>query len=143
MFVPGEAFLAPALDHDPGLLEYALARRVHLATPTTLVSMLRTVQYAWQQQALSENARAVFELGRELYDRLSGLGSHLDSVGKSLTSAVGAYNQAVGTLETRVLVSARQLSALGRRGRELVPPAPVRRRRDRCPRRNSVTSEPM
>ena len=78
MFVPGEAFLAPALDHDPGLLEHALARRVHIATPTTLVSMLRTVQYAWQQQALSENARAVFDLGRELYDRLSGLGRHLE-----------------------------------------------------------------
>ena len=74
MFVPGEAFLAPALEYDPGLLEHALSRRVHIATPTTLVSMLRTVQYAWQQQALSENARAVFDLGRELYDRLSGPG---------------------------------------------------------------------
>jgi DNA recombination protein RmuC len=125
MFVPGEAFLAPALDHDPGLLEYALARRVHIATPTTLVSMLRTVQYAWQQQALSENARAVFDLGRELYDRLSGLGRHLERVGKSLTSAVGSYNQAVGTLETRVLVSARKLAALGVVDAELAPPAPV------------------
>jgi DNA recombination protein RmuC len=113
MFVPGEAFLAPALEHDPGLLEHALSRRVHIATPTTLVSMLRTVQYAWQQQALSENARAVFELGRELYDRLAGLGRHLERVGKSLTSAVGSYNQAVGTLESRVLVSARKLAALG------------------------------
>ena len=63
MFIPGEAFLAPALDYDPGLLEHALARRVHIATPTTLVSMLRTVQYAWQQEKLSENARAVFDLG--------------------------------------------------------------------------------
>jgi DNA recombination protein RmuC len=125
MFVPGEAFLAPALEHDPSLLEYALARRVHLATPTTLVSMLRTVQYAWQQQALSENARAVFELGRELYDRLSGLGRHLDKVGRSLTSTVGAYNQAVGTLETRVLVSARKLSALGVVDAELTAPAAV------------------
>jgi DNA recombination protein RmuC len=113
MFIPGEAFLAPALEHDPALLEYALARRVHLATPTTLVSMLRTIQYAWQQQALSENARAVFDLGRELYDRLSGLGRHLDKLGRSLTSSVTAYNQAVGTLETRVLVSARKLAALG------------------------------
>jgi len=125
MFVPGEAFLAPALDHDPGLLEYALARRVHIATPTTLISMLRTVQYAWQQQALSENARAVFDLGRELYDRLSGLGRHLERVGKSLTSAVGSYNQAVGTLETRVLVSARKLAALGVVDAELAPPASV------------------
>jgi DNA recombination protein RmuC len=125
MFVPGEAFLAPALDHDPGLLEYALARRVHLATPTTLVSMLRTVQYAWQQQKLSDNARAVFDLGRELYDRLSGLGKHLERVGKSLTSAVGSYNQAVGSLETRVLVSARKLAALGVVDGELATPEPV------------------
>src|ERR1700744_2115004 len=125
MFVPGEAFLAPALDQDPGLLEHALSRRVHIATPTTLVSMLRTVQYAWQQEKLSENARAVFDLGRELYDRLSGLGRHLERVGKSLTSAVGSYNQAVGTLETRVLVSARKLAPLGVVDAELTAPAPV------------------
>jgi DNA recombination protein RmuC len=125
MFIPGEAFLAPALEYDPGLLEHALARRVHIATPTTLVSMLRTVQYAWQQEKLSENARAVFDLGKELYDRLAGLGRHLERVGKSLTSAVGSYNQAVGTLETRVLVSARKLAALGVVDAELAPPAPV------------------
>jgi DNA recombination protein RmuC len=125
MFIPGEAFLAPALDYDPGLLEYAITRRVHLATPTTLVSLLRTVQYAWQQEKLSENARAVFDLGRELYDRLSGLGRHLERVGKSLTSAVGSYNQAVGTLETRVLVSARKLAALGVVDAELAAPEPV------------------
>jgi DNA recombination protein RmuC len=113
LFIPGEAFLAPALERDPGLLEHAIARRVHIATPTTLVSMLRTAQYAWQQQALSENARAVFELGRELYERLAGLGRHVERVGKSLTAAVGAYNQAVGSLESRVLVSARRLSQLG------------------------------
>ena len=74
LFIPGEAFLAPALEHDPGLLEHAMTRRVHIATPTTLVTMLRTAQYAWQQAALSENARAVFDLGRELYERLTGLG---------------------------------------------------------------------
>ena len=113
LFIPGEAFLAPALERDPGLLEHALARRVHIATPTTLVSMLRTAQYAWQQEALSENARAVFDLGREVYDRLSGLGRHVDRLGRSLTSAVGAYNQAVGSLESRVLVSARRLAELG------------------------------
>jgi DNA recombination protein RmuC len=125
MFIPGEAFLAPALDYDPGLLEHAITRRVHIATPTTLISMLRTVQYAWQQEKLSENARAVFDLGRELYDRLSGFGRHLERVGKSLTSAVGSYNQAVGTLETRVLVSARKLAALGVVDAELATPEPV------------------
>ena len=113
LFIPGEAFLAPALEHDPGLLEHAVARRVHIATPTTLVSMLRTAQYAWQQEALSENARAVFDAGRQLYERISGLGQHMDRVGKALTSAVTAYNQTVGSLETRVLTSARRLAQLG------------------------------
>jgi DNA recombination protein RmuC len=125
MFIPGEAFLAPALDVDPGLLEHALAKRVHIATPTTLVSMLRTIQYAWQQEKLSENALAVFEVGRELYERLSGMGRHLERVGKSLTNAVGSYNQAVGSLETRVLVSARKLSALGVVDAELSAPEPI------------------
>ncbi|HET7246210.1 MAG TPA: DNA recombination protein RmuC [Streptosporangiaceae bacterium] len=113
LFIPGEAFLAPALEHDPGLLEHAVARRVHIATPTTLVSLLRTAQYAWQQEALSDNARAVFEAGRELYERISGLGQHVDRVGKALTGAVTAYNQTVGSLESRVLVSARRLAELG------------------------------
>jgi DNA recombination protein RmuC len=112
LFIPGEAFLAPALEHDPGLLEHALARRVHIATPTTLVSMLRTAQYAWQQAALSDNARAVFDLGRELYDRISGLGGQVDDLGRKLTKAVTAYNQAVGALEGQVLVSARRLNLL-------------------------------
>jgi DNA recombination protein RmuC len=113
LFIPGEAFLAPALERDPGLLEYAMARRVHIATPTTLVTMLRTAQYAWQQAALSDNARAVFDLGRELYDRIAVMGRHVDSLGKALTTTVSAYNQAVGSLETRVLVSARKLNQLG------------------------------
>jgi DNA recombination protein RmuC len=113
LFIPGEAFLAPALEHDPGLLEYAMGHKVHIATPTTLVTMLRTAQYAWQQTALSENARAVFEIGRELYDRIAGMGKHVDRLGRALTNAVSTYNQAVGSLESRVLVSARRLNQLG------------------------------
>jgi DNA recombination protein RmuC len=143
MFIPGEAFLAPALEYDPGLLEHALARRVHIATPTTLVSMLRTVQYAWQQQALSENARAVFGLGRELYDRLSGMGRHMERVGKSLTSAVGAYNQAVGTLETRVLVSARKLASLGVVEAELAAPDAVAETARPLSAPELVTADPL
>jgi DNA recombination protein RmuC len=125
LFIPGEAFLAPALERDPALLEYAIARRVHIATPTTLVSMLRTAHFAWQQEALSENARAVFDLGRELHDRLAGLGRHVDRLGRSLTASVVAYNQAVGSLESRVLVTARRLSDLGITGAELSAPAAV------------------
>ena len=125
LFIPGEAFLAPALERDPALLEYAIARRVHIATPTTLVSTLRTAHFAWQQQALSENARAVFELGRELHDRLSGFGRHMDKLGRSLSASVGAYNQAVGSLESRVLVTARRLSELGVVASEVPAPAAV------------------
>ena len=113
LFIPGEAFLAPALERDPSLLEHAIRSRVHIATPTTLVTMLRTAQYAWQQEALTENARAVFDLGRELYDRLQGFGGHMEAVGRSLTGAVTAYNKAVGSLESRLLVTARRLNQLG------------------------------
>ena len=130
LFIPGEAFLAPALERDPALLEHAMARRVHIATPTTLVSMLRTAQYAWQQEALSENARAVFDLGRELYDRISRLGQHLDGLGRSLAKAVSSYNQTVGSLESRVLVSARKLRDLGVVDTGIEPPAMV----DEAPR---------
>jgi DNA recombination protein RmuC len=125
LFIPGEAFLAPALEHDPGLLEYALGRRVHIATPTTLVTMLRTAHYAWQQAALADNARVVFDLGRELYDRIGGMGRHVDRLGRALTNAVSAYNQAVGSLENRVLVSARKLNQLGVVEAELEPPRSV------------------
>jgi DNA recombination protein RmuC len=125
LFIPGEAFLAPALEHDPGLLEHAIASKVHIATPTTLVTMLRTAQYAWQQEALSENARAVFELGRELYDRLSGLGKNVDELGKALGKAVAGYNKTIGSLEGRVLVTARKLSELEVVEAELKPPAAV------------------
>ena len=125
LFIPGEAFLAPALEHDPGLLEYAMAHKVHIATPTTLVTMLRTAHYAWQQAALSENARAVFDAGRELHDRLAGMSRHVDRLGKALTNAVVTYNQAVGSLENRVLVSARRLRQLGLVDADLASPALV------------------
>jgi DNA recombination protein RmuC len=125
LFIPGEAFLAPALEHDPALLEHAMAHKVHIATPTTLVTMLRTAQYAWQQAALSDNARAVFDLGRELYDRIASMGNHVDGLGKALANAVATYNRTVGSLESRVLVSARRLHQLGVVDAELESPKPV------------------
>ena len=125
LFIPGEAFLAPALERDPGLLEHAMAQKVHIATPTTLVTMLRTAQYAWQEAALSDNARAVFDLGRELYERIAGMGRHMDGVGKALTNAVSTYNRAIGSLESRVLVTARKLNELGVVDAELDQPRPV------------------
>jgi DNA recombination protein RmuC len=113
LFLPGEAFLAPALEHDPDLLEHAMTSRVLIATPTTLIAMLRTVAWGWQQESLTTHAREVFELGRELYGRLSTMGEHVDRLGRSLSRAVSDYNAATASLETRVLVSARRLHHLG------------------------------
>ncbi|MEO6703283.1 MAG: DNA recombination protein RmuC [Jatrophihabitantaceae bacterium] len=111
-FVPADAFLDAALRQDPSLLEFAFERNVIVATPSTLVALLRTVGYTWRQQALADNTAQVSELGRELYQRLSRMGGHLDRLGRSLNNAVDSYNSAVGTLEGRVLVSARRLAEL-------------------------------
>jgi DNA recombination protein RmuC len=102
-----------------------MSRRVHIATPTTLVTMLRTAQYAWQQAALADNARAVFDIGRELYDRIGSLGRNVDQLGRQLSKAVTSYNQTVGSLEGRVLVSARRLNDLGVTDAALDAPKPV------------------
>ena len=112
LFVPGEAFLAPALEHDPSLLEHAYSRHVHLATPTTLVSLLRTAAHAWQQEQLTENARAVVVAGKELYSRLGTLGGHVDKLGRTLNSAVTDYNRTVASLERTLLPSARRMADL-------------------------------
>ncbi len=113
MFVPAEAFWHAALEQDPALWEYAADRNVIVATPTTLLALLRTVAYAWRQDALARNAQEVLTLGKQLHGRLATLGSHLAKLGRSLDAAAGAYNQTVGSLETRVLVSARRFAELG------------------------------
>ena len=125
LFVPGEAFLAPALERDPALLEHAYARRIHIATPTTLVSLLRTVAYAWQQHALTENAQEVFQAGKELYARLATLGGHVDKLGRSLNSAVTDYNRTVASLERTLLPSARRMADLGVVNEQLEGPRSV------------------
>jgi DNA recombination protein RmuC len=127
-FIPGDPLLTAALEHEPGLMEHAVANHVLLATPTSLIALLRAVAYGWQQDALAENAREVQVLGAELYRRLSLLGDHVAGVGKGLNSAVAAYNKAVGSLEGRVLVTARRFVEMGVVGAgesELVSPAPV------------------
>lgn len=111
-FVPGESFLAAACEEDPALLEHAMSRRVVLATPTTLLALLRTVALAWQEDALTQNARTLLEVGTELYRRLAGLGRSTSRLGRSLHRAVEDYNALVGTLERRVLVTARTLADL-------------------------------
>jgi DNA recombination protein RmuC len=112
MFLPGEAFFSAALQQDPDLIEYASAQKVILATPTTLLALLKAVYFGWRQEALADNARQVGELGALLYERLAKLGEHWNSVGKNLGQAVKAYNDATGSLETRVLVTARKFEEL-------------------------------
>jgi DNA recombination protein RmuC len=112
LFLPGEAFFSAALQEDPELIEYASERKVILATPTTLLALLKAVYYGWRQEALADNARQVSQLGAQLYERLAKLGEHWSSVGKNLGQAVKAYNEATGTLETRVLVTARKFEEL-------------------------------
>ena len=124
-FIPGEAYLAAACEADPTLLEYAMGRRVVLATPTTLLALLRTVALTWQQEAVAGSARELFEVGRELYDRLGSLGAHTAGLGRTLHRAVEDYNRLVGTLERRVLVSARRIRDLDLSDADLPAPQPL------------------
>jgi DNA recombination protein RmuC len=125
LFVPADPFLDAALQHDPSLMEHAFRRHVVLATPATLVAMLRTVAYSWRQEELARNAVAVHGLAREIYGRLATLGDHVGKLGAALGTAVTAYNRAVGSLESRVLVSARKLAEMGVSGDPIPAPAQV------------------
>jgi DNA recombination protein RmuC len=125
LFVPAESFLAAALDTDPGLIDYAASRQVVLASPTTLIALLRTVAQGWSHEALADQAREIHRLGRDLHQRLGLLSTHLDRVGRSLNIAVGHFNQAVGSYESRVLVSARRFAELSVVTEDLDPPRQV------------------
>jgi len=112
MFVPGEHFLAAALDHDADLWDYAFDRKVLLATPTNLIAIARTVAAVWRQEKLAGQAREIAALGKELYARMSVMGAHIARVGKNLDQATGAYNAFVGSFESQVLTQARRFEAL-------------------------------
>jgi DNA recombination protein RmuC len=113
MFLPGEPFLSAAWEQDPGLIDVAMEQRVMLATPITLISLLKAVAYGWRQEKVAESAQAISDLARSLHDRLQSLAGHLNAVGKALSQAVVAYNRAAGSLERRVLVAARRFSEMG------------------------------
>jgi DNA recombination protein RmuC len=112
LFLPGEMFFSAALEQDRMLIEYGAAKRVILATPTTLISLLKAVFYGWRQEKLTQNAEEISKLGRSLYERLSKMGDHIGRLGKSLGNSVEYYNKAVASLESRVMVKARQFKAL-------------------------------
>lgn len=127
MFVPGDAFLAAALDHDPDLMTTAMASRVVIVTPTTLFALCKAVAYGWRAEEQAKNAEDVAKLGKELYKRLSVMGGHAAAVGRALDTAVGKYNQFVGSLESQVMVSARRFEDLhvDHEGKELTQLTPV------------------
>jgi DNA recombination protein RmuC len=131
-FIPSESLLAAALEEDPALLDYAFGRRVALASPVNLWAVLKTVAYTWTQQDVSDEARTLFELGNELYQRLGGLARHADDLRRAIERTVDSYNRLTGALESRVLVSARRFPGIDDTKLDAVtPPAPI----DKTPRR--------
>lgn len=126
LFLPGEAFFSAALQHDPTLLEYGVERRVFLASPLTLLALLRTVAYGWRQEKLAQHAEEISDLGRDLYERLCSMFDHLDNLRSRLDGAVQAHNAVIGSLESRVLPAARRFRDLGvRSAKEVADLEPV------------------
>ncbi|MFA5265499.1 MAG: DNA recombination protein RmuC, partial [Opitutaceae bacterium] len=116
LFLPGDQFLSAALEADPSIMDRAIGRKVLLATPATLIALLKAASYGWRQEAVSRNAEEISALGRQLYDRVASFAESLDKVGRGLDAAVRGYNTAVGTFEGTVLPGARKFAELGAKG---------------------------
>jgi DNA recombination protein RmuC len=122
MFLPGESFFSAALEFDPTLIEIGVNKNVILSTPTTLIALLKAVAYGWQEKKIEESARAISNLGRDLYERISVFSEHIGGVGKGLKSAINKYNEAIGSLESRVFPGARKFAELGIQPNKDLPP---------------------
>jgi DNA recombination protein RmuC len=125
MFLPGETFFSAACQHDPSLIEFGVGEQVIPASPTTLIALLRSIAYGWRQESIARNAQEISQLGRELYERLGNMTEHFEDMRKALVKAVDSYNDAIGSLEGRVMVSARRFRDLGIAGEELPEVQPV------------------
>ncbi len=121
LFIPGESFLSAALDIDNTLIEEGIQKRVFIATPTTFIALLRAIAYGWRQEQMTKNAQQISLLGKELYERMRTIVEHFDDLGNAIEKAIGAYNKAVGSMESRILPSIRKFKELGVTGAEEIP----------------------
>ena len=138
LFIPGESFLGAAVEVDSSLIEDGIEKRVIIATPTTFIALLRAIAYGWRQEQVTKNAQEISDLGRQLYERMVTLVQHFENVGKSLEKAIGSYNRAVGSMESRVLPSVRKFKELGVTGSEEIP---VLEKVDQMPRNLSLLDD--